>query len=126
MSSFLDLIQEYGAILAQERVLDERKKALRAEILDELAVRKVDRWNTPYGTARRGIRFKLLPRRDAVLALLKPEDLFPFAHFTPKRVTEVLVPKFGRENLVPLFEVQKSAYLQVLKTSNALVAAGSP
>jgi hypothetical protein len=48
-----------------------------------------------------------------VLSLLDSEDLFPFANFTPARVKELLVPKYGRETLIPLFEIQKSELLMI-------------
>ena len=68
---------------------------------------------TEHGSALRTSRFKLLPRQEPVLSLLSSEDLFFFAHFTPARVKEVLVPKYGRETLIPLFEIQKTELLVV-------------
>jgi hypothetical protein len=53
-----------------------------------------------------------------VLGLLSREDLFRFANFTPGRVKEVLVPKYGREALIPLFDIQKSDVL-VIKSAPA-------
>lgn len=113
MSTLPELIQQYAGLLEQERELATSKEVLRTAILAGLSSQHLDRFASPHGTARRAIRFKLLPKRETVLALLKPEDLFPFAQFTPKRVTEILIPKYGRESLLPLFEVQKSAYLLV-------------
>jgi hypothetical protein len=46
-----------------------------------------------------------------VLGLLSKADLFPFANFTSARVRELLVPKFGRETLMPLFDIEKTESL---------------
>jgi hypothetical protein len=107
------LIREYCEILNQERLLSERKETLRAAIEEEMARQKLDRTQTSDGSACHMNRFKLVPRREPVLNLLGSDDLFAFASFTPARVKEVLVPKYGRETLIPLFEIQKSRYLLI-------------
>jgi hypothetical protein len=107
------LIREYCEILNQERLLSERKEALRAAIAAEMERQQLEQTRTPDGSAKHIKRYKLLPRREAVLNLLGSADLFPFARFTPAGVKEILVPKFGREALIPLFEIQTSRYLMV-------------
>ena len=52
-----------------------------------------------------------------MLGLLNKDDLFPFAHFTPARVKELLVPKYGRERLIPLFDIEKHEVLVVKRHS---------
>jgi hypothetical protein len=113
MPDLHELIRQYGNLLAQEQRIEERKLQLRTEIADEMARQHLKSTNTEHGTAVRTWRFKLLPRREPVLGLLSSDDLFPFTHFTPARVKEVLVPKFGREQLLPLFEIQKSELLVI-------------
>jgi len=66
-----------------------------------------------YGTATLSSRFKLSPRREPVLDLLSSEDLYRFAQFAPGRVKELLVPKYGREALLPLFDIEQSVVLTV-------------
>jgi hypothetical protein len=106
MAGLPDLIREYGELLDEERRLSERKGHLRQQILEAMAGQRLDFAPSPYGVARRCSRFKLLLRRDAVLGLLTTEDLFPFAQFAPNRVKTVLVPKYGRERPLPLFDIQ--------------------
>lgn len=113
MTELPDLIREYAAILDQEHILEARKQELRGQILEELARRNQAFWKTPFGHAKRCSRFKLTPRREAVLGLLDRDDLYPFASFTPARVKEVLVPRYGRERLLPLFEIEKTDYLMI-------------
>jgi hypothetical protein len=48
-----------------------------------------------------------------VLGLLDREDLFPFAQFTGPKVKTLLVPKYGRERLLPLFDIHRTEYLVV-------------
>jgi hypothetical protein len=103
-----ELIREYGEMLAQERRLTERKERLRTTIAEEMARQNLKSTRTEHGSALRTFRFKLFPRQEPVLSLLSSEDLLFFAHFTPARVKEVLVPKYGRETLIPLFEIQKT------------------
>jgi hypothetical protein len=107
------LIHDYCGILDQERQLQERKDRLRAAISEELARLNIHAARTEYGSAQRISRFKLLPRREPVLSLLSSEDILPFANFTPAKVKEVLVPKYGRETLIPLFEIQKTETLMI-------------
>jgi hypothetical protein len=114
------LIREYCEILEEERFLSERKEALRREIEAEMDREKLEQTRTPDGSAKHIKRYKLLPRREAVLNLLGSDDLFPFARFTPTGVKEMLVPKFGRETLIPLFEIQMSRSLVISRfTRNA-------
>ena len=107
------LIQEYAALLAQEQAIDLRKGELRKQIADELDRLEIDQARSHVGSVERVSRFKLNPRRDAVLGLLDQDDLFPFAQFTPAKVKTVLVPKYGREALVPLFDIEKCVTLVV-------------
>lgn len=111
--SIEQLMKEYRAIVIQEKELAAQKEALRAKILSELKTQRMQSSMTPYGSASQSIRFRLKPRREAILGLLQAEDILPFAHFTPKRVKELLVPKYGREQLLPLFEIEKFPQLLV-------------
>jgi hypothetical protein len=113
MPDLYEMIRQYGDILAQERRLSERKEQLRTAIATEMASQNLKSTQTEHGTAFRTSRFKLIPRREPVLGLLSSEDLLPFAHFSAARVKEVLVPKYGRETLLPLFEIQKSEVLVI-------------
>ena len=113
MPDLHELIRDYTELLAEEHRLAKRKEGLRAAIIAEMARRNMKESRTEFGNALRTSRFKLLPRRERVLGLLDSEDLFPFANFTPARVKELLVPKYGRETLIPLFEIQKSELLVV-------------
>jgi hypothetical protein len=113
MSGVDDMIREYRAIVDQEQALAKRKEELRIAILSALDERNVRFSVSPFGTAVRCLRYRLLPRRDAVLELLRADDLFPFAQFTPKRVKQFLVPKYGRERLLPLFQITQSYALRV-------------
>jgi hypothetical protein len=108
-----ELIRDYAELLVEEHRLAKRKEGLRAAITEEMARQNLKESHTEFGNALRTFRFKLLPRREPVLGLLDREDLFPFAIFTPARVKELLVPRFGREALIPLFEIQKSELLVV-------------
>jgi hypothetical protein len=107
------LIREYCAILAQEHQLIERKDRLREAIAAEMARQGLRCSRSEYGTAQRTSRFRLFPRKDLVLRFLSSEDLLPFANFTPARVKEWLVPKYGREALLPLFDIEKTETLVV-------------
>ena len=108
-----DLIREYCEILEQEGFLERRKEALRAMIQQAMADERLAATNTPFGSARTMSRFKLVPRRDEVVNLLDADDLLAFATFTPPKVTELLVPKYGRDRLLRLFDVEKTEFLQV-------------
>lgn len=113
MSHLPDLLREYSELLDQERHLDRRKEALRAMIQEAMEIERVAQARTEFGSAQRMTRFKLTPRADAIRALLDRDDLLPFAQFTPAKVTEHLVPKYGRERLVPLFDIEKTEYLMI-------------
>ncbi len=119
MSEFTALIREYAEILDLEHQLSNRKNALKRLILQELTSRNVHFSQTEFGTAERKTRYTLKPRRDPVLELLDREDLFPFTQFTPNRVKEWLVPKYGRERLIPLFDIHKTEYLYVKRPGAA-------
>lgn len=113
MERLKQLIAEYRQLLAEEKRLEVKKGELRAAIMNEMDVYQLDRFATPVGTASRAVRYKLHPKKDELLRLLAVEDIFPFANFTTTRVKEVLVPKYGREKLLPLFDTEKIVYLQV-------------
>jgi hypothetical protein len=119
MAELSEMIRDYCEILAQERALSERKEILRAAIDAEMARQNLDRTQTPSGSARYITQYKLLPKREPVLKLLSGEDLFPFTRFTPARVKEILVPKFGRETLIPLFEIQKSRFVLISRVTQS-------
>lgn len=113
MAELPDLIRDYCNLLDEERRLEERKASLREQILAEMGRLNVKEARYAHGKAQRTPRFKLLPRREAVLRLLDRDDLYPFAQFTTARVKEILVPKYGRERLLPLFDVQKTEILSI-------------
>ena len=113
MTKLHELIQEYGELLAEETRTSERKERLCAAISQEMATQSLRSTSTEHGSAMRTWRFKLRPRPEQVLGLLNSEDLFFFAHFTPPRVKEILVPKYGREALLPLFDIEKTELLVV-------------
>ncbi len=113
MAELPDLIRDYCDLLDQESRLEERKASLREQILAEMARLNVNEARYAHGRAQRTARFKLLPRQEAVLGLLERDDLYPFAQFTAAKVKEILVPKYGRERLLPLFDVQKSEILSI-------------
>jgi hypothetical protein len=113
MDDLEGLIREYCELLDQERHLTERKDALKLAIQRKMDEANLPEHKTPAGSATRSSRFKLTPRREPVLSLLDSEDLFPFAQFTPARVTEHLVPRYGREALLPLFDVEKTVFVLV-------------
>ncbi len=120
MSNLKTLIREYCGVLEQERELGDRKARLREAIAAEMDRQQLQRLQTEFGSAQRTSRFKLQPRRESVLELLSSEDMFPFANFTPAKVKELLVPKYGRETLIPLFDIEKIELLMVkrLRSSN--------
>jgi hypothetical protein len=107
------LIGEYCSILEQERQLEHRKQRLKEAIRETMVRMDLPRVRCEQGSAIRTSRFKLTPRKEPVLDLLNSEDLFPFAHFTPPRVKELLVPRYGRETLLPLFDIEKIETLMV-------------
>src|SRR5437762_1836084 len=113
MDSLELLIHEYCEILEQEKQLGDRKDAIKAAILKTMTDANLSASRTPSGSAEQMSRFKLTPRRDDILALLDAEDLLPFANFTPNRVKEFLVPRYGRERLLPLFDVEKTTFVLV-------------
>jgi hypothetical protein len=113
MSNLSMMIRDYCTILDQERQLSERKEHLRAAISAEMARQNVQLTRNEFGSARRTSRFKLSPRPRPVLGLLSAEDLLPFAHFSPAKVKELLVPKYGRERLIPLFDIEKTEMLLI-------------
>ncbi len=113
MSDISVLIDQYCAILAQEHALGERKQNLRQKILAALVAGNLKQCRSEHGRAERKMRFTLTPIPVEVLGLLDAEDLFPFAHFTGPKIKTLLVPKYGRERLLPLFAIQRSEYLIV-------------
>ena len=118
MNNLDEMIREYRSILQQEQQLDARKEELRLAIMAALTAQNLQFSRSPYGIAIRSTRYKLMPRREAVLGLLQAEDLFPFAQFTSKRVKLHLVPKYGRERLLPLFDIAQS-YTLIVKAPDA-------
>jgi hypothetical protein len=113
MSNLNELIRSYCDILNEERALEERKHRLRDLILERMRSDNVAEIRSAHGSAQRMTRFKLLPRRDEVLGLLTGTDLFPFATFLPAKVKAILVPKYGRERLLPLFGIERTELLLI-------------
>lgn len=114
-----NLISEYRHLAEQEKQLAERKAGLRKQILAEMARNKLRRFGNADGVAQITTRFKLIPKLELVLALVKVEDLLPFLQFTSAKVRDLLVPKYGREPLLPLFEVEKNESLLVTRGNQA-------
>jgi len=119
MPELSELIREYCTILEQERRLSEHKEKLRTSIADEMKRKEVNLSRCEFGSAQITSRFKLHPKAGPVLSLLNSEDLFFFANFTPARVKEVLVPKYGREKLIPLFDYEKTQFLLIKRPSGS-------
>lgn len=126
MSELEELIREYCEILSQESKLADRKDAIKAAIDARLRELNLEASKTSSGSVSRFARFKLTPHRDMVLGLLDAEDLFAFAQFSPAKVKEHLVPRYGREQLLPLFEVEKTILIQVKRpTGSSRTPSGS-
>jgi hypothetical protein len=119
MPELSELIREYSGLLVQQSRLSERKERIRDAIAAEMATRNLNSTSTDHGRVARTARFKLFPRQEPVLGLLTSEDLLYFASFTPARVNEFLVPKYGRESLVPLFDVQRTERLVITSPPEA-------
>lgn len=119
MADLEGMIREYCGLLDEERRIADRKDVLKKAILAEMADAHLANAKTSAGSVERASRFKLTPRREEVLSLLDSEDLFPFVQFTPAKVTEHLVPRYGREALLPLFQVEKTEYIQVRRPPGA-------
>jgi hypothetical protein len=113
MPQLSELIRAYCEVLEEEHALEQRKQQIRELILQEMDAQNLAVSRSPDGSVQRTTRFKLHPRRPAVLALLNAGDLFPFAQFAPLKVKSILVPKYGRERLLPLFDIEKSATLLI-------------
>ena len=107
------LIREYREVIEREIEWARRKSSLRSALLGAMEESGRHRVITEDGTAIRTTRVNLMPRRESVLATLKAEDLFPFTRFWPKQVQHVLVPKYGRDPLLDLFDARTSPLLVV-------------
>jgi hypothetical protein len=116
LSILPDLIRDYCDVLELERGLAEKKEHLRQRILQELTAENLKETRTPYGSAQRTSRFTLTPKREPVLGLLNGEDLYPFARFTPPKVKALLIPTYGRERLLPLFDIPKTDLLVIRRS----------
>ncbi len=97
MPSLPDLIHEYCELLDQESHLERKKADLKAQIEQHMAVEGVGRKATPFGSVLKKSRFKLTPRPRAVAGLNRGRGSPPVRHFTPAKVTQILVPKYRRE-----------------------------
>jgi hypothetical protein len=113
MPDLSEMIREYCSILEQERRLSERKEQIRTSISEEMKRQEINLSRCDQGSAQMSYRYKLHPKVGPVLNLLNSEDLYFFANFTPARVKEVLVPKYGRQALIPLFDYEKSQFLLI-------------
>ena len=121
MTELNELIREYCGLLDQETRIEERKTKLKAAIAEKMAQSNLTSTTTDHGSAVRMSRFKLRPKPEQVLGLLSSEDLLDFATFTPARVKELLVPKYGRHNLLPLFEIEKTEMVLIKRTAGERV-----
>ena len=127
MTDLEGLIREYCDLLNQEKQISDRKDAIKAAILAKMVEQSLEETQTLSGSVAKSSRFRLTPRRDAVLSLLDAEDLFPFAQFTPDRVKQHLVPRYGRERLLSLFDVEKTTFVQVKRPPGSFRSpSGSP
>ncbi len=113
MPDLSEMIREYCSILEQERRLSERKEQTQDVDQRRNETAGINLSRCDQGSAQMSYRFKLHPKAGPVLDLLNSEDLYFFANFTPARVKEVLVPKYGREALIPLFDYEKSQFLLI-------------
>jgi hypothetical protein len=113
MSDIPDLIREFRSAADRECEWMIRKATVRKSLLQALDKCGRHRYATEYGTAIRTTRVHLMPRRQSVLSLLNAEDLFPFTRFWPQQVQQLLVPKYGRDSLLPLFDIRPSTLLLV-------------
>ena len=101
MSDISELVGEYCEIMEQERRLDECKQGLRRRSLEALVAANLKQLRAGLGSAERKTRFSLTPDRVKLLELLDRDELFPFAHFTGPKAKALLVPRYGRERLLP-------------------------
>ena len=124
MAAIQDLVREYRGVVERECEGVIRKASLREAILRVMDETGQHRYATAYGTVIRTTRVHLTPRRESVLGLLKAEDLFPFTRFWPRQVQQVLVPKYGRDPLLSLFDTRSSPLLLV-KTPDGQEIGGS-
>jgi hypothetical protein len=106
-------IAEYRYLLEQEKQIAARKEQLRSEIFALMQQQHLQHFTAPHGVAHLRTRFKLIPHTQEVLQTLTAEDILPFANFTTEKVKTLLVPKYGRERLLPLFDTEHTTYLQV-------------
>lgn len=113
MADIPDLIRAYRSAADRESEWLIRKASLRKALLEALDECGRHRYPTPHGTAIRTTRVHLTPRREPVLSLLGAADLYPFTRFWPRQVQQVLVPKYGRDPLLPLFDIRSSTLLVV-------------
>ena len=114
MNKMSEWIREYRFLMDKEKEIEKRKEILRGLISEEMESRNVKVFRCEYGVAKISERFKLIPKRKEVLGLLSLDDLFLFAQFNATKVKEWLVPKYGREKLLPLFFVETSSCVQVV------------
>jgi hypothetical protein len=119
MPQLPDLLREYGELLEQEQYLARKKAALRAMIEEAMALDGVAAAKTEFGSAQYQARHTLIPRRQAVLDVLDRDDLFSFAQFSAAKITKILVPKYGRDRLIPLFDVKKTQSLVIKRPPGA-------
>jgi hypothetical protein len=113
MNRLESLLAEYCQLLDAEHELGVRKDEVKTTIFAELEIAQLDSMRTPSGSVERRQRFKLTPKRDEVLSLLDSGDLLPFATFTAAKVTEHLVPRYGRERLIALFDIEKTEFVMI-------------
>lgn len=113
MLDIQDLVREYRSLAERESGDLIRKASLREAILRSMNESGRHRLRTDHGTVIRATQVHLLPRRASVLAMLKAEDLFPFTRFWPRQVQQVLVPKYGRDPVLSLFDARPSPLLVV-------------
>jgi len=123
MSDVGAMLREYIEILDMERELAARKEKLRAALLSELVEADENCRTTADGTVQRRKRFTLKPRKDEALTLLTSEDLFAFTNFTTTKVKNLLVPIYGRDRLLPIFEITEHEQL-IIKRPGATESLG--
>ncbi|MEW5855227.1 MAG: hypothetical protein AB2A00_41000 [Myxococcota bacterium] len=113
MEHLSEAMQRYVDILALEAKLSVEKEVLRQSIRSQLQRHGVSRHSTEGAEAFLAPRFTLTPKEEPLLRTLQPTDLLPFTSFTPRKISELLVPRYGREKLLPCFDVKQSDVLVV-------------
>lgn len=115
-----ELVEAYVNLLAQQNLIENRKKVLREKILCLLQKQQLTSEETLFGTATITKRFNIRPKLDKILTVLSAIDILPFAKFTSNRIKQELVPKYGREKLLTIFDYEEVPTLLVMGKKSSL------